>query len=162
MLVVSNATPLIALDAAHALHLLPALYTEIHIPEAIYAEVVVAGAGRAGAVNVSDATWIVRHAVGVRVAANELKTKRRLGAGESETLVLAQELRADLVLLDDRAARRAARQLTLPVRGTVGVLLMAKKSNLIPAIRPLLDGLRGAGIYLDETLYQRALQLAGE
>ena len=140
MIVVANATPLIALDAVGCLHLLPALYTEIHIPEAVYNEVVVAGAGRAGAAGVSDAAWIVPHAVSDELA-SELQTKRGLGAGESETLVLAQELRAEFVLLDDRAARRVARQLNLPLLGTVGVLLIAKKSKLILAVKPLLDGL---------------------
>lgn len=163
MIIVSDSTPLIALDAINSLDLLSSLYTNIHIPEAVYHEVAIAGAGRTGATVVSAAPWIKCHQVTDRSAVIELQNEWRLHLGETEAIVLAQELHAERVLLDDRIARRVARQrLGLPVVGTIGVLLLAKDANLIPTIRPALDDLLNAGIYLDSNLYREALRLAGE
>lgn len=163
MIVVSNSTPLISLDAINSLALLPLLYNEVHIPEAVYREVVTAGAGKAGAVAVSTAAWIKCHHVTDRSAIADLEKNWRLHPGESEAIILAQELNAGLLLLDDRLARRVARQhLSLPVVGTIGIFLLAKDTNLISTIRPSLDGLLDAGIYLDSNLYREALRLAGE
>ena len=64
-------------------------------------------------------------------------------------------------MLDDRTARRAAQRLSLNVIGTVGVLLLAKDKGFVQVVRPLLDALLRAGIYLDASLYQSALKLAG-
>lgn len=59
-----------------------------------------------------------------------------LGAGESETIAVALEVEADLILLDDKAARRLASPLGLPLRGTLGLLLKAKELGFIQEIRP--------------------------
>jgi len=72
-----------------------------------------------------------------------------LGKGESEAIVLAKELKANFVLLDDRAARRIARQENLPIIGRVGILLLAKENKLIPAVKPSLDALLAIGKYSD-------------
>ena len=70
MIVVSNATPLVALNAIGSLDLLANLFIEVHLPNAVYEEVVVAGAGRAGADAVAHAAWIVRRSVTNRNAIN--------------------------------------------------------------------------------------------
>ena len=158
---VSNSTSLIALNAIGSRALLTSLYGSIHIPEAVYNEVV-SGAGRAGASAVASAKWITRHTVVDQPAITSLKINNHLATGESEAIVLAGEMGADLILLDDRAARRVARQHNLSIIGTVGILLQAKDQQMIPAVKPLLDSLISAGIYLDATLYQQALRLAGE
>ena len=76
---------------------------------------------------------------------------------------LALELGADLVLLDEKEGRRAAKRLDLRVVGIVGVLLEAKSNHAIDALRPHLDSLRQtAGFYLSEPLYHHALALVGE
>jgi predicted nucleic acid-binding protein len=162
MIVVSNATPLITLTAVGSLDLLANLFVEVHIPDAVYEEVVVAGAGKSGAHAVAQAAWIVRQSVTNRSAVSALMTNNSLDVGESEAIVLAQELKADFILLDDRVARRAAQRLDLNVIGTVGILLLAKDKGFVQAVRPSLDALLQAGIYLDASLYQLALKLAGE
>jgi predicted nucleic acid-binding protein len=162
MIVVSNATSLIALTAVGSLDLLANLFGEVHVPDAVYEEVVIAGAGKAGAEAVAQAAWVVRRSVTNRSAVSALMTNSSLDVGESEAIVLAQELKADFVLLDDRAARRAAQRLNLNVIGTVGILLLSKYEGHLQTVRPLLDALLRAGIYLDVSLYQSALMLAGE
>ena len=77
--------------------------------------------------------------------------------------MLAKELNADLILLDEKEGRNIANRLGLIVVGTVGVLLEAKSKHLIVNIKSYLDALRqNAGFFLSESLYQSALQMAGE
>jgi predicted nucleic acid-binding protein len=161
MSVVSNSSPLIALAVIGSLDLLQALYGEIHIPEEVFTEVVIRGAGRPGASEVAGARWIVRHALVNRLVVAQLLDSG-IDAGESEAIALATELSARLLILDERRGRSVARERNLLVTGTLGVLIAAKYSGLVPAIKPLLDGLLVAGVYLDAQLIETALQLAGE
>ena len=91
---------------------------------------------------------------------NYLRTD--LDRGEAEVLVLAEELHADWVLLDETKARLAAQLLGLRFTGTVGLLLLAKRVGKIAAIRPLLDELRAKKFHLSEKVYCAALEQAGE
>lgn len=86
-----------------------------------------------------------------------------LDFGEAETIVLVLEMQADLILLDEVAARFAARHFNLKVMGVVGILVRAKRLNLIAEVRAYLDALRQqAGFYLSDAVYQHALNLADE
>ena len=64
--------------------------------------------------------------------------------------------------LDDAEARRCARSLDLPVTGTLGILLRAKKAGVIPAARPLVESLVEVGAYLAPRLTEDALRQIGE
>jgi predicted nucleic acid-binding protein len=89
--------------------------------------------------------------------------RRDLDRGESETLALAIELKADLVLLDEKEGRHAAIRLGLRPLGALGLLLQAKHVGAIVEIRSLLDALREqAGFFLGESLYWQLLEQAGE
>ncbi|MFH1084528.1 MAG: DUF3368 domain-containing protein [Chloroflexota bacterium] len=103
---------------------------------------------------------VTRH----RVADAALVTalERDLDRGEAETIALAIQLGADLVLLEEHDGRRAAQRLGLRVTGVVGVLLAAKQGALLPAIGPQLDRLRRAGFHLSDAVCRHALSLVGE
>jgi predicted nucleic acid-binding protein len=88
--------------------------------------------------------------------------REELDPGESETLVLAKELQAELVLLDERAATRRARAIGLTVIGTLGILLLGKRAGFLETIRPSLDMLRRDGFHMSAELYDQVLQSAGE
>lgn len=81
--------------------------------------------------------------------------------GEAAAIALAAELGWHVVL-DDRKARRIARQMGLKVIGTIGVLVKAKQAGIIPTIMPLLEALGTAGFHLSAPLKSEALRLAGE
>lgn len=66
------------------------------------------------------------------------------------------------VIIDDLAGRRCAEALGIPVRGTLGIVLTAKKRGLIPSARPILEQLRLSGMYLSEKVINQALALVGE
>ena len=85
-----------------------------------------------------------------------------LHAGEVEVMILAGELQADLVILDDGLARRHAKYLNLNLTGTIGVLLKAKQENVIEQLRPVLGELLERGFYLSDQVCAEVLELAGE
>lgn len=162
MIVVANASPLIGLSAVNSLGLLNSLFGAIHISEAVYREIVISGRGRVGSAEVASAAWIQRHEISDTAAVSRLMTAAKLNTGESETLILATEITADLVIIDERPARRHAFAQKLPVTGTIGVLMLAKTRGLVSEIKPLLDALTGFGMRLDHDLYRYALRRAGE
>jgi predicted nucleic acid-binding protein len=85
-----------------------------------------------------------------------------LGPGESEAIGLALELRAERIILDDLPARLLAQRLDIPVIGTLGILLAAKRRGLIPAIRGPIDTLRAGHFRVATELYEQVLSKAGE
>lgn len=107
MKVVADSSFLIALATIDSLPLLSRMFSEVFIPDAVYDEVVTRGAGLPGAEEVASAEWIKRTSVkdDDKVKAYRLE---RLGAGESETLALAEEQKADLVVVDDEQAWEVA------------------------------------------------------
>lgn len=88
---------------------------------------------------------------------------RDLDRGESETLALALEVGAKLVLMNEREGRRGAQRLGLRTVGVLGVLLEANKRGLLREVRPCLEALRhDAGFYLSDGVYRSVVDLAGE
>lgn len=85
-----------------------------------------------------------------------------IDGGETETIVLAEEINADAVLIDDLKARRIANLRRLNVIGTIGVLLDAKEKGIIKELKPLLDKLMKNKIRISKELYDHALELAYE
>jgi hypothetical protein len=89
--------------------------------------------------------------------------KANLDAGEAETIVLAREQRAPIVLLDEKDARAVAKKLGLSVLGTVGILVWARRANLISSLRSQLDDLQHVGNFrLSRALFLDALKAVGE
>src|SRR5207249_747427 len=72
----------------------------------------------------------------------QLFAPHRVGAGEPEAIVLAQELPADLLIVDERQTREKARRLGIRVTGALGVLTEAKRQGLLPAAKPVIEDLR--------------------
>jgi hypothetical protein len=160
MIVVANAGPLTALAQIGQFELLQKLYGQIRIPVAVQREVVASGGGRAGTEDVATSDWV--SVVLVQDHAVVRLLRERLDAGESEAVALALELQADLLLIDEARGRRVAETQGLNKTGVIGTLVAAKESGLVPAVTPLLDGLRARGFHMDERLYDTARQLAGE
>lgn len=160
MLVVSNSSPLIALARLSYLDLLQSLYSEILIPQAVYQEVVHAGKGREGAAAVDSAPWITVQTVQDTIAVDLLRDQ--LDRGESEAIVLALETQAQLLLIDEARGRRIAQSRGLTHIGTVGIIVLAKRQNLIQSGTPILDQLITIGFRMDTSLYKRAKALMEE
>ena len=161
MIVVSNTSPLTNLAAICQFGLLRKLYNTIYIAEGVQVELNAKNQIWPGNKNVKHASWVTKKTVTNQTAVTTLKED--LDHGESETIVLAVEQKANLVLMDETEGRRKARRLGLNVTGVVGILLEAKSKGHISQILHHLDNLRQeAGFYLSESVYQEALKLAGQ
>ena len=158
--IVCNAGPLIALSLVGNLDVLHRLYGRVLAPEAVVREVVESGAGRAGAIEVEAASWLEHVQLD---SPPEPLLAKELGAGEAAVITVAYRLSANLVLIDERRARRIAEQAYgLRVKGSAGILVAAKRANLIPAVRPLLEAMADQGYFLSRRLIKRACREAGE
>lgn len=158
-IVVSNTTPLIALAWLNQLDLLPTLFGTVHIPQAVYDEIQ-HNPTAVGAAELKSPSWLKISPVQDTLAVSLLLDQ--LDAGESEAIVLARELQAGLLLMDERRGRRRALQAGLNVVGTLGILIQARRQNLIGSLRPLLDQLQQLPFHISEQLYQDVLQQVGE
>ncbi|HEY7771460.1 DUF3368 domain-containing protein [Longimicrobium sp.] len=159
MIVVSDSSTLIAMGSVGRISLLATLYGEVLVPQAVWSEVV--RDGRPGAREVASATWIRAVPVVNRLCVAELL--KQVGPGEAEAISLAQESHAEVLLIDERRARRIAIDLGLPITGVLGVLLEAKQKGLIPALKPVLDEMTSTVAFrIKRRLYEAALRDAGE
>jgi uncharacterized protein len=161
MIVVSNTTPLIGLAVVGQFDLLAHLFGKITIPTAVYQEAVVFGREQGGArQEVSNANWIevvsVRDQLAVDVLLDELDR------GEAETIVLARELNATWVLMDEKKGRRKLDEMGLTKVGTVGLLLKAKQIGYLDQLQPYLEQLRREGFSISQTVINNVLRQAGE
>ena len=161
MIVVSNTSPIINLAAIGQLSLLSKVYGNIVIPEAVYTEITVAGAGQPGATEVQTCSWIERKQV--QDISKVKLLSLQLDPGEADAIALAIELQADVVLLDEHKARGIASRLGLRPTGILGVLIAAKRQGHIILVKPALDELMlRAGFWVSEELYKEVLEAADE
>jgi len=161
MSIVSNASPLINLARISELDLLRRLYGELVLPEAVWHEVVVKGAGQPGVNEMEAAPWIRTRPVANRQLVQALQ--QELDAGEAEAIALALETRAELLLMGEHLGRETARHLGLRHTGLIGLLIEAKRKGLISRVKPHLDALRDVvGFRVSDALYRRVLQDEGE
>jgi predicted nucleic acid-binding protein len=85
-----------------------------------------------------------------------------LGPGESAVLAWCLAHGRSEAIIDDQAGRRCAQTHGIPVRGVLGLILLAKKEGSIEAARPVLESMRRTGMYLSDRVLDRALALVGE
>jgi predicted nucleic acid-binding protein len=157
--VIVNTSPLQYLHQIGQLHLFPKLFGHIIIPEAVEAELT---AGRRRGISLPDPSaleWIERRQPASPVGG---LLSWDLGAGESAVLSLALEQPDSWVVLDDKLARQAAVYLNLPLLGTAGILLRAKRAGHLPTVAPTLHQLSACGFRLTPATARNILDLAGE
>jgi predicted nucleic acid-binding protein len=156
--VVSNTTPLISLLKLNRLEILKALYTEIIIPTAVFREIE-NGKNKKYYQDLSKYNWIIITAI-----RNKHSTEYflDLDEGEAEAIILATEIDADLILLDEKLGRFHANDAGLKVTGTIGVLLKAKNTGIITKIKPLLIELTEKDVWLSNRLIKEICKLSNE
>ncbi len=147
--VILDTTCLIALEKLNLFNLLSQLYSEVLVPPQVVKEF---------SLTLPDFIQI-RKVKDIKL----LKVLMlQLGRGEAEVIALALEEGDCIIVLDDKKARKIAKDLNLKVTGTLGVLLKAKKLGLIEAICPLLQELKEKNFYISEKLERNVLKLSGE
>ncbi len=146
---VSNSSGLIALESIGRLDLLHRLYGTVTIPDAVAQEC-----------GMALPAWLVVQTVQNQGLVQSLRMN--LGPGESEAIALASEASAARVILDDKKARRTARQLGLPVTGLLAVLLQAKQHGFVSSLREIIAELTAVQFFITENLIEETLLRAGE
>ncbi len=160
MIVVADSGPLIHFALLGRLDLLRDIYGRLIVPQAVYDEIVKRGAGKPGDRDVAAAEWIETRMAPDSPTAAALAND--LDAGEAEAISLAITIGADLFLCDDLAARRAAERAALRVVGTLGILGVAKREGIVPAVRPLVERLQACGVWFKSDVLDAYLSGMGE
>ncbi len=160
MIVVSDTSPISNLAAIGQLVIFQQLYSEVIIPTAVYQELLDSGVEDPAVLAIQTLDWIQVCSVTNAVLSQSLQAS--LDAGEAEAIVLAVELAADRLLMDERRGRQQAMQAGLKVTGLLGVLLAAKQQSVIATVQPILDALIANGFWVRDELYAETLRLAGE
>ncbi len=151
----TNTTPLITLAGVGLLDLLPLLYDKVWAPRIVLDEYQAKAPPTEP--ELSEASWLT-----VVDAVIIDPTLPLLDAGEAAALSLAQTIRARLILLDERKARRIAARMGLRIAGTLAVLLRAKQQGFIVAVRPYITQMQSQGRRFHPDLIARLLEEAGE
>ena len=157
--VICNTSPLQYLYQSDGLELLPGLFSQVQVPEAVAMEL---DEGRRRNVPLPDPTalpWLTIRSVRDRTL---MPLVTNMGNGEQEVLALGLETPDALLLLDDRRARRHALALGLRFSGTLGIMLLAKERGVLEAVKPAMDRLEALGFRLGPETRQSVLALAGE
>jgi predicted nucleic acid-binding protein len=159
MIVVSDTTPITYLLQIGHEFLLQSLYKKLFIPPAVRDELLRFEPTRRAAEQLFQMEWIIVQGPSSLI---ELPKQTDIGSGEWEALSLAVEIRADLVLMDERLGTSLAKQLSLKTIGLLGILVEAKREKLIPAVKPLMDSLIARRFFLTKDLYNKILLIANE
>jgi len=156
--VVSNSTPIISFIKLERLDILHNLYGEVFIPFAVYQEIE-AGKSKGYYQDLAKIDWINIKKIEDK---NSLLLFNNLDLGEAEAIVLANELKADLIIIDERLGRYHANRVGLNLIGTIGVLLKAKQKGIIKKIKPFILELKVKDVWFGDDLVKHILHAAGE
>ena len=161
MILVFNASPVIALAKAGLLSQIVPLADQVIIPQAVVDEVM----------RVDDPAdparmWLERPTCPVSSPASppapSFLAAWDLGAGESAVISMAATRPGSVVVLDDLAARRCAKAHQLRVVGTLGLILLGKRQGLIPCVADAVGAIQSAGLFVSSHVVSAVLREAGE
>lgn len=139
MTVVADASPLLVLAQTDLLYLLPMTLGEVLVPPAVWEEITVRPE-IAAKFSTNETPWL--HVQQVRETEEVRLLLEQLHSGEAEAIVLANEMRAAAVLIDERRGRMVAKSRGLEVIGTLGFLLQAKENGVLLQVKPIVLRMR--------------------
>jgi len=157
---VSNTGPLLALSVVARLDILRHLFQQVCVPESVHREILAGGANNAGLATYLQADWISVEAVAGQI---DPLLAGVLHQGEAAVIHLALQRPQSTVVIDERKARKIARELYgLRVIGTAGLLVEAKRRGLVASVGDVLNEMRGSGYWIHEDIVRYAVRSAGE
>lgn len=157
MIIIADASPLVTLAVCDCLEVLEPLFDKVFVTPAVYEEVT--------ARNKPGADQLTKYLDGKVV--DPQTTHRVIGGdsldrGEFTSILLYKDLHANYLLIDEKAGRRVAKLNHVNIIGSLGVLIEAKRQNLIPQLRAHIDTLRQSKIHFSAELLDYALTVVGE
>ena len=159
MIVVSDTTPLISLLKIKRIGLLEKLFGEVVIPQAVFTELTVDIRFAEEAEVIKNEKFISVKEVSNMASVNILKRATGLDQGESEAIVLSDEIQADILLMDEAKGRKISDQMGIHIMGTIGILMVAYEDDILTAdeVKNCIDGLQNAGRHIGHKHYQMLL-----
>lgn len=155
MIVVSDSGPLILLSRINKIELLKNFFDKVYIPEAVYNEINSQN-DLSGSKEVEKYEWIKKKIIDHKTAKELLMD--RLDEGESEAIILAKKIDADLLLIDDLAGRNTARNQNIDVMGILGVLDRASEKNMIQDLEKVIRELRNKDFWMNDELFDKLIK----
>ena len=156
---VINASPLIFFTRGRHMDILHDFASPIFVPEPVADEIKMRGPKDVTAKALDNTSWLE---VVPTPATPEVIMEWGLGPGESAVLAFAHANPGMEAIIDDLNGRKCATLLKIPVRGTLGIVLVAKKRGLIPQARPVIEKLIDSGLYLSRQILDEALKRVDE
>jgi len=157
MILVADSSALISLAICDSLHLLDDLFDELLVPESVFREVTKRDKPHAD---------VLRHFLKGNIHKVDTQGYVYLDAyadtGETEAMLLYKRVSADKLLIDDKRGRKVAKINNIKTVGSLGVLLAAKRAGIITEVAVLIDRISKSAIYLEPTLVDTVLEIAGE
>jgi len=156
MIIVSDTTPVISLLKIKRLDLLQKLFGEVLIPNAVYDELTTDKRFEGEAKEVIYASYIKSAPVSNPESVRILRLATGLDLGESEAIVLTDELKADILLMDEAKGRAISGKMGITVMGTVGLLISAYEDKMLTSeeARKCIDILQKSGRHIGERHYR--------
>ena len=156
MIVVSDTTPLISLLKINCIDLLEKLFGQVLIPQAVFEELTADERFKLEADQISSRQFIIVRAVQNLESVSILKRATGLDQGESEAIVLTDELNADVLLMDEAKGRAVSSQMGLKIMGTIGILMAAYEEKALSSddVKWCIEGLQNAGRHISQKHYQ--------
>ena len=159
MIVVSDTTPLISLLKIKRIGLLEKLFGEVVIPQAVFTELTVDIRFDEEAEVIKNEKFISVKEVSNMASVNILKRATGLDQGESEAIILSDEIQADILLMDEAKGRKISDQMGIHIMETIGILMVAYEDDILTAdeVKNCIDGLQNAGRHIGHKHYQMLL-----
>lgn len=157
---ICNTGPIIALSMIDRIDILRHLFELVAVPEEVHKEILEGGATNKGLANYQKAQWI--KVITLSNAVDPL-LKTSLDSGEAAVIGLARESNTNLILVDERKARKIARAVYgLHAIGSARVLVEAKRHGLLDSVGASLQAMRDNGYWISDSIIAAALKQAGE
>jgi predicted nucleic acid-binding protein len=155
MIVVADTSPPLHLARIGRLHLVPAVVGRVTIPRTVWSELIHVGTRPDVVRALETADWI-------DVVEDPELHDLGLDRGETAAILLAEQIDADALLIDERRGRTIASARGISVLGTLGIVAGARRLGVIDRARPVVDALRADGFWLSDTVVLRLLTELGE
>ena len=156
-LVIVNSTPIISLCSVSHEFILQVLFQHIVIPKAV--DIELRALEKPGS-DFSDSDWVEVISVQNKDLVQFLE--KDLDRGESEVIVLAKELKADVVIIDENIGYQIAKHFDLLVMRTLSILKTAKARGVIGEVSPILDKMIQKGRWYSNEVVEKYLNSIGE
>ena len=157
MILIADSSALIALSICKSLDLLEQLFGEVQVPKAVFDEVAISQKSES-----SELAIFLKGKVKTIETSGYVYLDAYADAGETEAMLLYKQINADWLLIDDKRGKKVALINKIKTIGSLGVLLTAKKKDLITAVKPKLDLLAKSNLYFSPDLRQTVLDMADE